>query len=121
METNRTITCIVCPKGCRIDVKLNDKEIIDVKNYQCKRGLNYAKNEVTDPRRILTTIVKIADGKTRVLPVRTRDPIPKNLIKKAMVELKDIVLTPPVDVGDIVCSNVVETGIDVIASGSTHK
>lgn len=120
METNRIITCIVCPRGCRIDVKLKGKEIIDIKNYQCKRGLKYTRSEVADPRRVLTTIVKVHGGKTRVLPVRSRESIPKNSIKKAIIELKEIVLTPPVNVGDIVLKNVAKTGIDVIASGSTN-
>jgi CxxC motif-containing protein len=116
MESNKKVTCIVCPKGCRINVKVKNGEIVSIENYDCKRGLEYAKNEVLDPRRILTTTLKLSGG--RVLPVRTKDPIPKKLLKKAMHELKDVIITPPVKVGDIVAKNVAGTGIDLIATGN---
>lgn len=117
METKR-ITCIVCPKGCQIDVKVDNGKIISIENYGCKRGIDYAKNEVLDPRRVLTTTLKLSTG--RVLPVRTKEPIPKKFLKKAMVELKDIVVKPPVKVGDIVAKNVAGTGVEVIATGNVE-
>jgi CxxC motif-containing protein len=40
------------------------------------------------------------------------------MLKKAMLELKDVVITPPVKVGDIVAKNVVGTGIDLISTGN---
>ena len=91
-------------------------EIVSIENYDCKRGLEYAKNEVLDPRRILTTTLKLSGG--RVLPVRTKEPIPKKLLKKAMHELRDVIITPPVKVGETVAKNVVGTGIDLIATGN---
>lgn len=116
MESKK-VTCIVCPKGCRIDAKVKNGEIVSIENYDCKRGLEYAKNEVLDPRRILTTTLKLYGG--RVLPVRTKEPIPKKLLKKAMHELKDVIIPPPVKVGDTVAKNVVGTGIDLIATGNS--
>ncbi|MDD4569529.1 MAG: DUF1667 domain-containing protein [Tepidanaerobacteraceae bacterium] len=113
---SKQVTCIICPKGCQINVKMNGNEIVSIENYDCKRGLEYAKNEVLDPRRILTTTLKLSSG--RVLPVRTKDPIPKKYLKKAMFELKDVVITPPIKVGDVVAKDVVGTGIDVIATGN---
>lgn len=112
----KKVTCIVCPKGCQIDVKIENGEIVSIENYDCKRGLEYAKNEVLDPRRILTTTLKLSND--RVLPVRTREPIPKKYLKKAMVELKDVIIKPPVKVGDTVAENVAGTGIDLIATGN---
>jgi CxxC motif-containing protein len=114
--TKRVVTCIVCPKGCRIDVEINNGEITSIKNYDCKRGIDYAKSEVLDPRRILTTTVKLSTG--RVLPIRTIEPIPKHLLKKAMVELKDKIVVPPVKVGDVIAKNIVGTGVEVIATAN---
>lgn len=116
VEINKTVTCIICPKGCQIDVKLVDGNIESIKNYGCKRGIEYAKNEVLDPRRTLTTTLKLTDG--RMLPVKTKQPIPKKLLKRAMVELKDAIVSPPVKIGDVVVSNVVGTGIDIVATGN---
>lgn len=115
METKR-LTCIVCPKGCQILVKLENGEIVSIENNQCKRGIDYAKNEVLDPRRTLTTTVKLSNGK--VLPVRTKDPIPKKLMKEAMLETKDIVVEPPIKIGDVVIKNIAGTGVDLVATGN---
>jgi len=115
METKR-LTCIVCPKGCQILVKLENGEIVSIENNQCKRGIDYAKNEVLDPRRTLTTTVKLSNGK--VLPVRTKEPIPKKLMKEAMLETKDIVVEPPIKIGDVVIKNIAGTGVDLVATGN---
>lgn len=117
METKK-ITCIVCPKGCQIQVRLNNGEIVSIEGYECKRGIDYAKNEVLDPRRTLTTTLKLSTG--GVLPVRTKEPIPKKLLKKAMLETKDIIVEPPVKVGDVVVENIAGTGIDLIATGNVE-
>ncbi|MCG1012458.1 DUF1667 domain-containing protein [Tepidanaerobacter sp. GT38] len=115
MESKK-ITCIVCPKGCQIDVKLENGQIISIENYGCKRGIDYARNEVLDPRRVLTTTLKLSTG--RVIPVRTKEPIPKKCLKKAMLETKNIVVEPPVKVGDVLVKNIAGTGIDLIATGN---
>lgn len=115
METKR-LTCIVCPKGCQILVKLENGEIVSIENNQCKRGIDYAKTEVLDPRRTLTTTVKLSNGK--VLPVRTKEPIPKKLMKEAMLETKDIVVEPPIKIGDVVIKNIAGTGVDLVATGN---
>lgn len=54
----KEITCIVCPLGCRIQVEMEGGEIKSVKGYSCSRGLEYAKNEVTMPKRTITTSVR---------------------------------------------------------------
>lgn len=118
VETHKTVTCIICPKGCQIDVKLVDGNIVSIKNYGCKRGIEYAKNEVLDPRRTLTTTLKLTDG--RMLPVKTKEPIPKKLLKRAMIDLKDIKVSPPVKIGDVVVSDVAGTGIYIIATGNAN-
>lgn len=116
MIENRRIICVVCPKGCNIDVKLKDGEIVEISGYTCKRGLSYAKAEITCPTRILTTTVSIKNDKKHRLPVRTAEAIPKKLMKKAIYELKDFVAEPPVKMGDVLVENIAGSGIDVIAS-----
>jgi len=117
METKK-ITCIVCPKGCQILVKLDGEKIISIENYECKRGIEYAKNEVLDPRRTLTTTLKLSTG--GVLPVKTKEPIPKKLLRKAMLETKDIVVEPPVKIGDVIIENIAGTGIALVATGNAE-
>ena len=47
--------CIVCPKGCRLTVDDNG----NVSGNTCIRGEKYGKQEAIDPKRTLTSTVKI--------------------------------------------------------------
>ncbi|MGQ9779624.1 MAG: DUF1667 domain-containing protein [Bacillota bacterium] len=116
METNKVITCISCPRGCRIEVRMIDGAPAEIKGYQCKRGLLYAEAEARNPVRILTTTVRVEGGERPVLPVRTKAPIPKESLRKAMLELKGVVVRPPVEIGATVYPNIAGTGVDVIAT-----
>ena len=116
------ITCVVCPKGCSLEV---DAEAKTVTGNSCPRGASYGLAEVTDPRRILTTTVCIKSVVTgdisssrTILPVRTKAGIPKRLLFSAMKEIKKAELSLPVKCGQVVLPNVCNTGIDVIASRS---
>ena len=60
--TEKTITCIECPKGCLITVRLDGSKIVGISGFSCPRGKTYAENEVVCPRRILTTTVRKSDG-----------------------------------------------------------
>ena len=120
MEIEKTITCTVCPKGCRIQAKIADGQIMEVKNYDCKRGLEYAQTELIDPKRVLTTIVNLSGSEAGVIPVRTQAPIPKDLLHQAMLELKDTIAIHPVKVGDLIAYDIAGTGIDVIATANSR-
>ncbi|MDN5331071.1 MAG: hypothetical protein PWP45_296 [Tepidanaerobacteraceae bacterium] len=116
MVNEKTVTCIICPAGCRIRVSMQGGEIASIKGNLCKRGENYAKDEVTHPTRVLTTTVRLEDG--RLLPVKTARPIPKALLFDAVKELSNVVVKVPVKIGQVVYSNVAGTGVDVVATRS---
>jgi len=116
MET-REMICIVCPMGCEMEVTVDGKNVIQVANNQCPRGEKYAREETSDPRRILTTTVRVAQSKAhRLLPVRTKEAIPKHLLADAMSFLSRLEVDTPVSRGQAVVRNLLGTGIDVIAS-----
>lgn len=118
METNKIVTCISCPRGCRIKVRMTDGIPAVIEGYQCKRGLVYAEAEARNPVRILTTTVRVEGGERPVLPVRTKAPIPKEKLRRAMMELKGVVVRPPVAIGETVYRDIAGTGVDVIATSS---
>ncbi len=118
MITN--IICVVCPKGCSLEV---DGEAKTVSGNGCPRGRTYGLTEVIDPRRILTSTVRvkstIMDGllsEQTILPVRTKSGIPKRLLFSAMKEINSVEVMLPVQIGQVIIPNVCDTGIDVIAS-----
>lgn len=110
--------CIGCPMGCRLEVEEEQGEIVEVRGFSCKRGENYAKQEHTEPRRMVTTTVRINNGIWARLPVKTLEPIQKEKVKDLCIALRQVCLTAPVNMGDVVLENALNTGIDVVASRS---
>lgn len=120
IKKDDTITCICCPIGCKIKIKKKDKKI-QIDGAQCKRGKEYAIQEVTDPRRILTTTVHIVDGTQKMLPVRSEREIPKDLVKKSVKKLSEIKVKAPVKCGDIVYKNILNSGVNIIATRDIER
>lgn len=117
----RHLTCIICPKGCALRVSLQAGQVVRVEGNGCKRGLRYAEKEVTNPTRIVTTIVPIRGGREKMLSVKTRTDIPKVKVRDCVRALKQVTAEAPVRIGDVVLANVAETGVDVIATKSIEK
>lgn len=118
---DKTVTCIGCPMGCTVTVSFNERnEIVSVTGNTCKRGDDYARKEVTSPARVVTSIVKIKDGDTNMVSVKTASDIPKEKIFDCMEELKGVVLTAPVEIGDVVIEDVCNTGVSVIVTKDVH-
>ncbi|MCL2507957.1 MAG: DUF1667 domain-containing protein [Oscillospiraceae bacterium] len=108
------ITCIVCPMGCRLTV--DEQNDFAVTGNTCKLGENYGKNELKNPTRVLTTTVKIGGAIHGRCPVKTGGAIPKGKLFDAMKEIKKVRLESPVACGQVVLTNLLGTGIDVVAT-----
>ena len=115
MET-RELTCIGCPMGCQITVEMDKGEVKSVTGNTCAKGDTYARKEVTNPTRIVTSTVIIHGGDKPRLPVKTKSDIPKDKIFEVMKDIDATVVTAPKHIGDVVVSNVAGTGVDVIAT-----
>ena len=113
-EKKLSMLCIRCPKGCELTVFERDKQI-RVEGNECRIGVEYAIEETKDPRRIVSSTVEILNSKYPRLPVRTRDTIPKDKIKKVVEDIKGKIVKAPVKKGEIISKNVAGTGVDLIA------
>lgn len=112
---NKEITCICCPLGCTLIINREGDEI-QVTGNKCPRGKKYAIEEMTAPKRIITSTVKITGGAHPVLAVKTSAPIPKEKIMEIMDILSDVAVTAPIKIGDVIVKNVAETGTNIIAT-----
>lgn len=108
--------CIVCPKGCRLSVDQRPDGEILVMGNGCNRGIPYAKKELTNPTRVVTSTVKINGGIHKRLPVKTSTDIPKGLNFAVMKELESIELNAPIKVGTVIIKNILNTGADIVAT-----
>jgi CxxC motif-containing protein len=114
----QTITCINCPVGCRMTVSLSDTgEFLSVTGNTCPRGAKYAQQECTLPERMITAVIPVAGSETP-LSVKTASPVPKKLISSVIDELARVQVSLPVTIGQIVLPDVLNTGVDIIATRS---
>jgi CxxC motif-containing protein len=109
------VICTTCPKGCTLEVTRDGETIISILNG-CKRGHEYAKQELTDPRRMVASTVRIRGGIHPLMPVYTSAPFPKPRIPELLKLLRDVELSAPVAMDQHVLENVLGTGINVYAS-----
>lgn len=120
MEKN--FICINCPMGCPLHVTYSEKDgVIDeasvvVEGFTCGRGKKYGVEELIRPSRMVTSSVKVLGGTEEVVSVKTRSAIPKELIFASLDELKKVEVKAPVKIGDVIIPNLLNTGIDVIAT-----
>lgn len=117
----REFVCIGCPLGCNVTVELDGTEIKNITGNTCPRGADYVTKELTDPRRIVTSLVRVTDGELPVVSVKTASDIPKDKIRDCIRALKDVELPAPVQVGDVVLENVCGTGINVVAAKTIER
>ena len=110
------LTCIGCPLGCPLTVTMEGNEVVDVKGNTCPKGEAYAKKEVTNPTRIVTSTVRVSGGSCPMVNVKTASDIPKDKIFECVEALKDIIVPAPVKIGDVILKDVAGTGVDVIAA-----
>ena len=138
MSVEKDLICIVCPVGCRLKITKDEGatyEAINVENAssafreslaltidelkvsgeQCKRGIAYAYEEITNPTRMVCTTVKIQGGIHPVIPVRTDKPIPEKYKFEVVKAVKDITLTSPIEMGEVIVEDLFGTGVNLIA------
>ena len=117
MAKERLLTCIVCPRGCQLKITLSDDGKVEaVEGNFCRRGVTYANDECTNPRRTVTSTAKCKSG--GVVPVKTSNTIPKELIFEVMAEINRATAPDDVKIGDVIVENVCGTGVDVVATAN---
>ena len=106
------LICIKCPRGCNL--------IVDGENISgnlCPRGIDYAKEEQTNPMRIDTTLIYVGD---KVVPVKTSSEVPKARINEVLEEISKIKVETT-KIGDIVLNNILSLGVDIVVTGEPYN
>lgn len=116
----KELVCIVCPRGCTMQIS-GEGENIKVTGNTCKRGEAFAVSEMTEPKRTICTTVRTSFKAVPVLPVRVSADIPKDRIFDVMQEINKVNLTEKIGRGDVVIKNVLNLGVDVIATSDILK
>lgn len=118
MMEKRNLICIGCPLGCPITVELDGRNIVSVTGNTCPRGDAYARKEVTNPTRIVTSTVRVSKSRTGTATVscKTRTDVSKQKIFDVIRDIKNVTVSAPVHIGDVIRPNVAGTGVDMVAT-----
>ena len=111
----KQITCITCPIGCRITIDLENDVF---SGNKCQKGLEFAKTELTAPKRTLTSTVRTIFQEFPVVSVRTKGEVPKERIPEIMRELGKITISQKMSIGDTLVTNILNTGCDIIITAN---
>jgi len=106
------LVCIKCPRGCNLQIENNS-----ISGNMCPRGIDYAKEELTCPQRIVTALIKVGNC---VAPVKTDKEVPKDKIKLVLDAISKINLKSA-KIGDIVIKNVVGLDANVVVTGNIYN
>lgn len=112
----KKITCIVCPLGCEVTVSMDGDKITDISGHSCKRGAQYAETELTDPRRTLTTTIRVQGGTCPLVSVKSAQPIKKDMLFECMKQINDTTVKAPVQIGDVLISNICGLDANIVAT-----
>lgn len=106
-------TCIICPVGCELEINEKDGKLV-VSGNNCLRGEHYGKSEMTEPKRVITAVIR---GENQICSVKTDKPILKNKINELLLFLNS---APQKNykIGDIVFKNPLGFDCNVIVTGT---
>ncbi len=113
--------CVVCPVGCEIDVVHDGSKILSMEGSKCQKSEEFVAQELVEPMRTLTTTVRIKGARLPVIPVRTDKTVPKRLFPRIMRQLRRIKLQAPVNMSDVVVTDVLRTAANIIATRSMPR
>lgn len=117
----KEITCIVCPIGCKILVKTDGSKFKLIDGNKCASGVEYARSEALDPRRMLTSSVLVKGGAWPLVSVRTTEPVPKDILFEVLKEIKKVSVNAPVNFGEVLVKNVVGSNINIISTKTVNE
>ena len=116
MQEHRQFICVTCPVGCALEATVEGHQLIELQGQSCRRGIAFVQEELAAPKRMFTTTVRVRGGVLPLVPVRSREPLPKSLLFRVAKELRNLVLDAPVREHQVVLADALHSGVDVIAS-----
>ena len=115
---NKELICIACPMGCHLTVAGESPDFLCVTGNKCAKGAKYGIEEATNPKRVVTYVVRSNSESLPFVPVRTDDALPKALIPELIADLNQLRVNTPLRRGDVIVANFADTGVNVVATRS---
>lgn len=116
----KEIICNKCDKSCILGINKYG-ESVEVCGNLCDEGIKYANAEITNNKGVLTTLVRIKGSKLNVVSVKSNKPINRDLWIECSKALSRLYVGAPVKIGDIVCKNILNTGVDIVCTKNVER
>lgn len=116
------LTCIRCPLGCSLVAEVDEEKgvVVSVTGNGCPNGDKYARIEVVNPTRIVTSSVPVDGGDMAMVSVKTASDVPKGSMFEIMKAIRDVHVKAPVHIGDVIVHDVAGLGVDIIATRNVY-
>jgi len=111
----KNLICIQCPLGCSLKAVWQSGEI-SVAGHKCSKGAVYAREELINPCRTLTTTVKTSFPDFPRLAVRTNREVPLKSFFMIMKAANSLVVKKRLRPGEPVVENLPGTDASLIAT-----
>ena len=109
-DKHQELICIICPRGCRLTAETGPDGKLEISGNSCPRGIEYARQELTAPMRVLTALMRLQNMEKPV-SVKTDRPV-----FDCAAEIYRTHPAPPVRRGDILIRDLCGTGCNVVAT-----
>lgn len=116
----KQVICYKCNQRCVVGIDEHEEEYI-VSGNECDDGAEVAKDELNNSLDILTTLVRIKGANCNVVSVKSSKPIEKKLWIECSKALSRIYVGAPIKIGDVVCKNILNTGVDIVCTKNVEK
>lgn len=115
-----TMVCISCPQGCTLEITRNGGDYA-VQGNRCKKGIEYAVQEMTNPMRNITTTVRTSFRDFPRLSVKTDAAVPLKDIFLFMKEINSIEIRERFAPGETVKTNLLGSTINLVATSDMKQ
>jgi CxxC motif-containing protein len=117
-EKAKEMICISCPIGCHLKVSVEKDGEVSVEGNRCPRGIEYGREEMLAPKRVVTATVALKGGRSGRVPVKTDAPLLKEHIPGLLDEIYRLELEAPVKLGTPLMENLYGTGVNLYLTRS---
>lgn len=85
-------------------------------------GIIIGNKVINNNEGIFTSLVRLKNSKTcNVVPVKSTKPIDKSLWIECSKALSRLYVGIPTKIGDIICKNILNTGVDIVCTKEIYK
>lgn len=113
--STKQVFCLICPNCCPLET-----DGFQVAGARCEKGRAFAVQEWREPRRVVTTTIRVETGQgTHLVPVKTATPVPLARLSTIMKEIKALRLqqVPPLGFRVVVRKDPEAEPLEIVITG----